>query len=81
MEKKRVYKYQLNGEIVGMPEKAKIVFFGMQDLILTIWAEVNENDLNVNRSAAIIGTGQYVPTGLSHMGTAFDGPYVWHLYM
>lgn len=33
-----------------------------------------------NKMFAIVGTGTSIPEGSQHVGTYFDGAYVWHVY-
>ena len=33
-----------------------------------------------NETFAVVGTGTSVPDGFRHVGTYFEGAYVWHVY-
>ena len=37
-------------------------------------------DRLINIVFAIVGTGHSVPKGFQHVGTYFEGMYVWHVY-
>lgn len=84
----RMFKYQLPGafdeETVDllMREKAVIRAIGMQGHEVVVWAEtpVDGDPFTVTRRFRVIGTGFDVPDSGTYIGTAFDGPYVWHLY-
>jgi hypothetical protein len=59
-----------------------VVHVGMQNGALYIWEEHNEpKSLRiVARRYGVFGTGQKIPDGGQYVGTAIDGPFVWHLY-
>jgi len=85
---KTIYKYPLLLESsiheVELPMGAEIVHVGVQAPgVLTFWAIVNTDNDNELRRFDIRGTGHQLPDYASkdaHIGTAFDGEFVWHLF-
>lgn len=65
-----------------MPATAKVIHVGMQDGKITLWAIVNPNDVTLPRCYRIVGTGNPFPDAdkWAHIGTVFDGPFVWHVF-
>lgn len=82
---KTVLKLQLDPipgpQRLAMHRGANIIHVAEQAGILTIWYECD----NLNTLTAVvfhvIGTGHLVQAGLQHVGTAFVGDFVWHLYV
>lgn len=77
---KQVWKYQISQKAILMPVDAKVVHFGMQDGQATVWVEVGVANLVALRDLKIYGTGHAIPEDAKHVGTCFDGDFVWHLY-
>ena len=87
---KSIYKYPFKWEhkpSLRMPKGAKILKFGVQDHLPTIWASVDVGEtLGEDREFLMIGTGQTVPDlhacYLSYIDTVFthDEKFVWHLF-
>lgn len=80
---KTVYKYPAPIGEVQLPDIATIVHVGMQNGVITVWAEVPlfpPTPAWEQRSYKIYGTGQPIPDNAVHVTTLFDGPFVWHLY-
>ena len=83
---KVVYKYEVSperGKSVELPADARIIHVGEQGDILMLWAEHGWPDANtshVTRHFDVFGTGQPIPEDARHLGTFFDGPFVWHVY-
>ena len=68
-------------EAFAMPPGAQIVHFAMVDNVPTIWALVNPDNLaRVWRSFTVYGTGRDVPQHAKHIGTWFEGRFVFHLF-
>lgn len=65
---------------VPMPSGAAPLHVGMQDGWLCLWAEVDPSSPIADRGFAVVGTGHPVPDGARCVGSALDGPFVWHLY-
>lgn len=86
-----IYKYPVTitekPQPLELPRTAKILHVGMQSTQLVLWAEVDPNEPLVRRTVTVIATGQPFPRGLGsdnpgdHVGTVFDGPYVWHIFI
>lgn len=45
-----------------------------------MWVEGTFTSTCDNRIFAIVGTGNPIPAGFQHVGTYFEGAYVWHVY-
>jgi hypothetical protein len=75
-----------------MPKGAKLLRFdvlkeeevvsGSLARALTLWAEVESNNVKEKRVFKIYGTGDEIKEDAKYVGTAFDkdGVFVWHLY-
>lgn len=81
-----VYKYPLlfssAPQLVKMPRDSSVVEVGL-DAVRTvcIWAEVDTAAPIVTVPVRIFPTGaEVLGAGFTHIGTFFDGPYVWHVY-
>lgn len=81
-----VWKYQhdlLDGgdfATFEMPEGAEVRHVGMQDGLVTLWAEVDAAAWSTPRTFVIGGTGHQIPEGARYVGTVHDGPFVWHIF-
>lgn len=83
-----VYKFPLRNAFeagrgaLTMPAGSKVVHFGMQGDVPTLWAWVDTTAIPVRRLFALVGTGHPLPDyiGLEHVGTAMHGEFVWHLF-
>ena len=82
MSNRVVYKYTASDTTITVPKNTNIIHAGLQDDKLCIWAEVNPEELNDTRvTVDIVGTGHPIPSGTIHVGTFFQGPFVWHVYV
>jgi hypothetical protein len=82
---KVVYKYPVHPETKSavLPADARLVQVGMQGDTLMLWAEHSGypgDDMRVVRHFDVFGTGQPIPDDATHIGTFFDGPFVWHVF-
>lgn len=83
---KQVWKYSLATFPEGiaeieMPAYAEVVHVGLQDRTPTIWAVVDPDAKRKElRRFKIYGTGHGIRENAKHVGTWFQGPYVWHLF-
>ena len=83
---RKVYKYPLEGAdqchlSATVPEGAKIIHVGMQGGVFVIWCVVNPNTIVEDcLYFTVVGTGFDVPPDGVHVGTMFEGPFVWHLF-
>ena len=82
-----IYKYPLhnNNCLVSMPASGKVIHFDCDlDHQLHVWVEVDTNEAHKERHFVVFGTGQDIPYGMDHVGTAMEhtslGTHVWHLY-
>jgi hypothetical protein len=48
-------------------------------LEVQFWALDDPHSETYSWTFHVVGTGHSVPDGMCHVGTAFDGPFVWHL--
>ena len=77
---KQVWKYPIRQRPIEMPTDAKVVHFGMQGGQAMVWVEVGVTNVTSARDLCVYGTGHEIPEHAKHLGTCFDGPFVWHLY-
>jgi hypothetical protein len=66
---------------VLMPRYAQLLHVGEQVGQLVLWAKVQTDEPLLERLIRVHGTGH--PLGVSpgiYVGTAFAGPYVWHVF-
>jgi hypothetical protein len=80
-----VYKYEFSVDdevTIKMPVGAKVLHVGSQHYARgCIWALVDEEMPHLqDRRFLIRGTGHPVPEAAAHLGTWFDGPFVWHIF-
>jgi hypothetical protein len=90
--KKTIYKYPIqlhSAQHVTLPRGARVLTVNVQLGQLVIWAEVEvDNDGEPTeveqRKLYVFGTGHTMlheeNEALRYIGTAFQGPYVWHVY-
>ncbi len=83
---KRIYKYSLGVPLTDvmkttMPVDADIIHANIQNGLATIWAIVDSsNSLTEVRSFHVVGTGHDIPDNCKHIGTYFQGYFVWHIF-
>lgn len=79
-----VYKYSLRSAMSdGIPEHvARILHVGDDpNGVPSVWAEVEPHKThNKPYRVTVIGTGEEVPEGLTHLGSLLNSPFVWHVY-
>ena len=81
-----IYKHPIIGRpcVIDLHKGTTIVHFAKQDVDawhahMYIWVMFDQTVTDTEkRTFHIVGTGQSFPDGI-HRGTAFDGPFVWHL--
>jgi hypothetical protein len=82
--RRAVYKFALAIEVetqVCLDVGAHVVHVGMQNGELMLWAELDTHALTKPpRVYRVFGTGHEIPDMWMHVGTVFDGPFVWHVY-
>ena len=80
---KTIWKFKLNseGRPVLMPQEARPLHVAFQGHDLCLWAEVDRDGLPMQaRRFAVRPTGEVFPSGGTYIGTAFTGPFVFHVY-
>ena len=84
--RKKIFKYPFHtpeSRSFWIPKGGKILHFGLQADLPTIWVEVEPDAETVLRNFIIYGTGRlFEAVGLTYIGTVVGhlGQYVWHLY-
>lgn len=63
-----------------MPKDAEVAYFDFQDAAPCIWAIVDPMREKETRRFQIFGTGHDLPEHACYVGTAQQGPFVWHLF-
>jgi hypothetical protein len=83
----RIFKYPLeiaDAQLVSMPWDAEILSVQLQGEQVSMWALVNDEHMNADRTFRIFGTGhEFLLTGrYRYLGTVqqFDGALVWHVF-
>jgi hypothetical protein len=81
---KTIYKYPLKNTLepqkITIPACAEFRHFQEQDGVLTAWFEVNTEEMKLERTLLIVGTGRSIPENGFYLGTCQQGPFMWHLY-
>ena len=85
MSTKTIWKFPLalvDAYPVDMPRGARILSVADQNGTLCLWAEVDPEAPCETRRIRIVGSGHPVPQEpkLQFIGTAVQGPFVWHVY-
>lgn len=58
-----------------------VALVDMQNFNLCVWTiEKSPETEPYTREVRVFGTGHEVPEGHVHMGSAQNGPYVWHIF-
>ena len=66
---------------MDMPAGAEILHFALQDNVPTIWARVEPGAPLQRRFFRFSGTGHPLDETVgAHIGSCFQGPFVWHLF-
>ena len=81
----KVFKYQLQEAEEGhcyviAPQGALFLKYDIQYANHVIWLVVNPENPPQDYTFTITGTGFDAPPNAIHRGTAFEGPFVWHLF-
>ena len=77
---KTIYKYPLKRLTELTLRDPKVVHVAMQHDEPFVWIEHVIGFTNTKLTLRVIGTGQKVPEGTTHVGTFLDRAYVWHVY-
>jgi hypothetical protein len=79
-----IYKYPLRAFFNRVPihEDGKLlhVAYDGAEHCLCVWAEIDTDHPICDRKIQLVGTGHEVLSGGVYIGTAKDGPFVWHVY-
>lgn len=80
-----VHKYKLKlheHTVIEAPKGSKLRVVGSQGADVMVWIEKPVEGDGENEMAIfeIYGTGHDIPEGRAYQGTAFVGPFVWHVY-
>lgn len=79
-----IYKYPLvitDNQVIEIPASHDVINVGMQDGQPYIWAIVDLKSQIARQVFHIYGTGHECnQPARNHIGTFFDGPFVWHLF-
>ena len=81
-----IHKYQLGNSkhtLIETPIGAEIIKCDVQNEIITLWACVDENNLEEKeiRLFHILATGEHFDKSrLQYIDSVFIGPYVWHVF-
>lgn len=67
-------------QFLSIPEGAEILLVHGQTNRIGIWAEVDVQASRAPRWFIILPTGEQIPENGEYLGTAFVGPYVFHVY-
>ena len=78
---RRVYKYEVTGDLVRVKHKAKFLHFGCQNGTWQSWFEIDTDEYGDDLvMLKVVGTGHDIPDGMTHLASTIDGNFVWHLY-
>ncbi len=84
MAARAVWKYKIEisdtPTALEVPKGATVCTVAMQGGALFVWLLVNPNATEVVRKYVVRGTGHSVLASELYVGTAFDGPFVWHVF-
>lgn len=78
---RRMYKYPISiDDVTVVSLRGDIKHIGIQDGSIFAWAEHLDQGPAVEYHLQVFGTGSAVPQGAIHVGTVFQGLWVWHIY-
>jgi hypothetical protein len=79
-----IYKYPLgigSPNYITVPKDAKVVRFGMQGGVPTIWVLQNlDIIIKITHVYEIYGTGMEVNNNNAYIASCEDGVFIWHLF-
>lgn len=81
----QIWKFDLHfgSSVIQLPENSTILYTGVQDGVIRIWAKVNPfGGLYNEREFVIYGTGQMIPDDveLKHIGTVELQGCIFHVF-
>ena len=80
---KTIYKYTLQmncANHISLNKKSEVVKFAIQNNQPCIWVICDTDNITENRIFGIVGTGWKIEENMRYIDTAFEGPFVWHLF-
>jgi hypothetical protein len=66
--------------VISIPADARLVAVAMQGPRIFGWFVVDPSAPSEPRAYRVLGTGHDVPEDGTHVGSVFDGPFVWHVF-
>ena len=79
----QIWKYPLevtdDPQALTMPRAAKILLVREQAGTPVMWAEVQPEATQETRTFKVVGTGHPYTHNAHYVGSAFVGPFVWHV--
>jgi len=86
---KTIWKFPLeivDAQYVKAPMGARFFKAEIQNDRLCLWGFVDPDQTTFDHAIYIFGTGRPIPDRmgietLRHIGTVFDGPFVWHVFV
>ncbi len=71
-----------DGSIIEVPVSAKFAFVGIgpDSGSVAVWVDLHTDSPRVERRLRVYGTGWSIASGATYIGSAIDGPFVWHLF-
>jgi hypothetical protein len=80
----RILKYTVPVELQGLGHIIELrgpilAVASRNHLEVHFWALDDPHNETCSWTFHVVGTGHPIPDGMCHVGTALDGPYVWHL--
>ena len=83
---KTIHKYPLilsgEAQTIALPGESRLLTVADQHGCPTLWFEVDTDGPVALRVFVVVGTGHELPRegNPNYVGTAFCGPFVWHVY-
>ena len=82
MSNRTIWKFKIQLEerfTLPLPEDFKVL--KISDGFMWVEGTFTSTKISLsNKMFAIVGTGKIIPDGFQHVGTYFEGVYVWHVY-
>lgn len=77
-----IFKYQMSEkDILSIPREHQFLKVDMQGGRITFWCSVKLDSETIDVPISVIGTGREFEGDLPrHLGTVFEGPFVWHIF-
>lgn len=79
-----VHKYtirnSLEPQLVTVPSRAALLTAAMQGDQICVWFQVEPESPPITHTWLVVGTGHPIVDEARHVGTVFDGAFVWHIF-